>query len=155
MARYTEYLFEYLNNGHTLPDIFDTVPPYGGADFKALFTNFYRWREIGFDTEARFSDELGALAAVVVPDFVDRIKADSNIDLSKTEYQNTDSTTIYAAPYGSADLSASMGTTVTTGKHGLQSVSESIKLQEHLQDDPTNLYTVLLMRFEKLFMGVY
>lgn len=79
-ARYTETLADYLNNGHTLPTIFNQI-----TDFDDLFVAEYFNQEIGFETEDMFEARLEGKANVVIPfyktkmeeiaDIIDRISA--------------------------------------------------------------------------------
>ena len=68
MARYTETLGEYLNNGNTLPTVFNTI-----SDFTELFTLNYIEREIGFETEELFTLKLEGRANIVIPFYKNKI----------------------------------------------------------------------------------
>ncbi len=68
MAKYTETLGEYLNNGNDLPTIFSSI-----TDFADLFTLNYIEREIGFETEELFTLKLEGRANIVIPFYKDKI----------------------------------------------------------------------------------
>lgn len=70
MAKYTELLGEYLENGNELPAIFSTI-----TDFDDFFTARYIDREIGFETEQLFSVKLEGKANYVIPLYSQRITA--------------------------------------------------------------------------------
>ena len=68
MAKYTETLGEYLNNGNDLPTIFSSI-----TDFSDLFTLNYIEREIGFETEELFALKLEGRANIVIPFYKNKI----------------------------------------------------------------------------------
>lgn len=68
MAKYTECLADYLNNGHSLPTVFSQI-----TDFDKLFTGFYCASEIGFETEDLFEIRLETKAQLIVPLYAQRI----------------------------------------------------------------------------------
>lgn len=68
MAKYTELLAEYLENGGTLPAVFEQI-----EGFTDLFTGEYIDCEIGFETDALFSIKLEQRAALVMPAYIERI----------------------------------------------------------------------------------
>lgn len=69
MAKYTLTLKQYLDNGNTLPVIFDEI-----AGFKELFTAEYIDREIGFETEDLFTLKLAARAEIFIPLYKERLE---------------------------------------------------------------------------------
>ena len=66
MALYTITLYNWLQNGFSLPAVFDTVPDISGMNFKTLFTYHFSDWEIGFETEEAFSRKLEAHANMIV-----------------------------------------------------------------------------------------
>lgn len=68
MARFTETLKEYLENGNTLPSAFDDI-----KDFEDFFKMYYCDKEIGFETETIFAMKLEMYANIVIPAYKDRI----------------------------------------------------------------------------------
>ena len=151
MARYTSYLFEYLNDGFTLPEIFGEVPAVGAKTFSELFTSFYKWHEIGYDTEWRFHDELEARANLIVPDYVRRINAVSKLN-AEIGAGDTEERTTYAAPAA-----------ITTGDHEQarekitrsETSNELLASLDHLSDETRNIYVQLMNAFRTLFLGVW
>lgn len=68
MAKYTETLAEYMNNGGELPAVFDTI-----NGFSDLFVAKYIDREIGSETEDLFKIKLELKANLVIPAYKARI----------------------------------------------------------------------------------
>lgn len=68
MARYTELLSEYLENGGRLPAVFSQIP-----GFDTLFKLKYADYEIGFETAALFELKLSGLAELKIPVYAARI----------------------------------------------------------------------------------
>lgn len=62
MARYTETLAQYIDNGNTLPTEFTEI-----TGFSDLFMKYYCDHEIGFETEAIFAVKLEMYADIVIP----------------------------------------------------------------------------------------
>ena len=36
MASYTEYFYEYIENGNEMPSVFDSIPPLNGVSFAGI-----------------------------------------------------------------------------------------------------------------------
>lgn len=70
MAKYTELLSEYIEEGGELPTLFDTI-----EGFTDLFIGEYADREIGFETPTLFTLKLNYTAALVIPPYSARIAA--------------------------------------------------------------------------------
>lgn len=70
MAKYTELLSEYLENGGALPAAFDNI-----SGFKTLFIGKYCDCEIGFETPVLFAIKLETRANAVIPAYAARIAA--------------------------------------------------------------------------------
>ena len=158
MARYTEYLFEFLDHGYTLPENFDTVPAFAGTAFKDIFAAWYKWKEIGFDTEQRFDAELRARALVVVPHYVERINELNSVSSpSSAVFSETLETVDFLAPAGTtATVKNESGkTTVKRERTGAQSATETIEIMRDIEENRKNLYADLIGEFSSLFMGVY
>ena len=151
MARYTSYLFEYLNDGFTLPEIFGEVPAVNGKTFAELFTAFYKWHELGFSTEWRFHDELEALANLIVPDYVRRIKLAEKLN-AELGTDDTEERTTYAAPAG-----------LTTGNNEQareritrsETANELLAELAYINNEAKNLYVEFILAFRDLFLGVW
>ena len=158
MARYTEYLFEFLEHGYTLPENFDTVPAYVGTPFKDIFAAWYKWKEIGFDTEQRFDAELRARAAVVVPHYVERISELNSVSSpSSSVYTENLETVDFLAPAGiSSTPKNERGKTTVKREHtGAQNIGETIEIMRDIEEGRKNLYFELILEFSTLFMGVF
>ena len=158
MARYTEYLFEFLEHGYTLPENFDTVPANAGTAFKDIFAAWYKWKEIGFDTEQRFDAELRARAIVVVPHYVEKINELNALSSpSSVVFSETLETVDFLAPSGTtATVKNESGkTTVKRERTGAQTVGETLEIVHDIEDNRKNLYAELISEFSSLFMGVY
>lgn len=74
MAKYTETLGEYLDNGGTLPAVFSQI-----EGFEELFTANYVEREIGSETEDLFKIKLELTANLVIPRYADRIAQETQL----------------------------------------------------------------------------
>lgn len=158
MARYTEYLFEFLEHGYTLPENFDTVPAFAGTAFKDIFAAWYKWKEIGFDTEQRFDAELRARALVVVPHYVEKITELNSVSSpSSAVFSETLETVDFLAPAGTTTTvkNESGKTTVKRQRTGAQSATETIEIMRDIEENRKNLYADLISEFSSLFMGVY
>lgn len=70
MAKYTQLLAEYLENGGSLPAVFDQID-----GFKDLFLSEYCDSELGFETPTLFNIKLNARAELIIPAYLERIKA--------------------------------------------------------------------------------
>lgn len=68
MAKYTETLAEYLDNGGSLPTSFNLI-----TGFDDLFKHYYCDKEIGFETEALFFMKLDMYADLNMQRYKDRI----------------------------------------------------------------------------------
>lgn len=151
MSRYTSYLFEYLNDGFTLPEIFGEVPAVNGKTFAELFSAFYKWHELGFSTEWRFHDELESLANLIVPDYVRRINAVAALN-AEIGTDDTEERTTYAAPGGSTTGNNEEAREKITRS---ETSSELLASLDHLNDDSRNLYVQLMTAFRTCFLGVF
>lgn len=158
MARYTEYLLEFLQHGYTLPENFDTVPAFAGTAFKDIFAAWYMWKEIGFDTEQRFDAELRARALVVVPHYVERINELNSVSSpSSAVFSESLETVDFLAPAGTtATIKNERGkTTVKRERTGAQSATETLEIMRDIEENRKNIYADLIGEFSSLFMGVY
>lgn len=82
MAKYTETLAEYLQNGGVLPSASFALM---GDDFEELFIERFIGSEIGFETEELFRVRLNNKAALVCPLYADKLAAvASSINSLKT-----------------------------------------------------------------------
>lgn len=70
MARYTELLSEYLEDGGQLPAVFSQI-----EGFEDIFKAYYIDHEIGFETPALFAIKLEAKANLVIPMYAGKIAA--------------------------------------------------------------------------------
>lgn len=70
MAKYTELLSEYIENGGELPAVFDQI-----ANFEDLFNGRYCDCEIGFETPILFQIKLETRANLIIPQYVKRLSA--------------------------------------------------------------------------------
>lgn len=68
MAKYTETLAEYLDNGNSLPTSFSII-----TGFEDLFKHYYCDKEIGFETELLFFMKLDMTAELNMQRYKDKI----------------------------------------------------------------------------------
>lgn len=151
MARYTLYLFEYLNDGFTLPEVFGYVPTVSGFTFSELFTSYYKWSELGYDTEWRFHDALEARANLITQGFVDRINKVKTMTADIGE-DDTEERTTYAAPAGTTAGNNEQAREKITRS---QTDDELLRALAYLNNDAKNLYVEFMLAFRDLFLGVW
>lgn len=70
MAKYTELLSEYIEDGGELPAVFEQI-----IGFDELFVGYYCDAEIAFETPTLFSIKLNTMANMVIPVYAQRITA--------------------------------------------------------------------------------
>ena len=91
--KYTELLTEYVqSNGgaaNAFPAAFDTIPDFGGKNFKELFLLRYCAREIGFETEELFKLRLEGKASEVCPAYVRKLANYDKFTTLSTEFKKT------------------------------------------------------------------
>lgn len=175
MALYTETLYDYLNNGNTLPAVFDEI-----EGFSDLFAGFYFDREIGFETEEIFKHKLEAFANVYVPIFKEKIalhakyltkldnpaktfyeKATTKINLGETKARLNELP--FVEPIDAAltpQPSSVSSTDAVENNNELQtfkdaSVDESLRILDKLNEGVSNLTSQLLKAFNPLFMAIF
>ena len=173
MAKYTETLKEYLDNGNTLPNELNTI-----TDFEDLFKERYAGSEIGFETETLFALRLDQRARVVMPLYkmkLDLLTAqytelsnlafkwrseDRTYAYSKTTFDGTDT----RLPFDAATAkpaNASHSTTETDAKtdsfqyHESKTPAELLELLNEFNSRSKNLLDTCLDEFKSLFMEIY
>ena len=91
--KYTELFTEYIaNNGgaeNAFPLAFDSIPDFGGKNFKELFLLRFCAREIGFETEALFQLRLEGKASEVCPAYVRKLANYDKFTTLSAEYKKT------------------------------------------------------------------
>lgn len=91
--KYTELLTEYVqSNGgaaNAFPAAFDTIPDFGGKNFKELFLLRYCAREIGFETEELFQLRLEGKADEVCPAYVRKLENYNRFTTLSPEFKKT------------------------------------------------------------------
>lgn len=167
MAKYTELFSEWLaTEGNALPAVFSQI-----EDFEDLFVAEYCDKEIGFETPDLFNIKLQARAALVIPDYAERI---NNLAAAKQAAEDAKKTreTIYTAGARRSDNYA-----LPTNGTALSQPSESGTSEEYtdVTTENTEGYTpdearemvrfyersVVLLKqeclreFKNLFMEVY
>lgn len=175
MALYTETLYDYINNGNTLPVVFNEI-----EGFSDLFFGFYFDREIGFETEEIFKHKLEAFANVYVPVYKEKIalhvkyltkldnpaktfyeKATTKINLGPTKARTNELP--FVEPIDTAltpQPSSVSSTDAVENNNELQtfkdaSIDESLRILDKLNEGVSNLTTQLLEAFKPLFMQIY
>lgn len=166
MASYTEYLYEYLENGNELPDAFDIIPSLNGVSFADMFKQHFNIYEIGLETETLFKERLKAKADVVCPFYAEKIaklNSVSNIfdatrefslahEDKQASYLNTPST----EEIGNDNLAGVLKNNIVEnhnekvtpkGTNKIEMMKEYIELE--------NIYKLLLDEFNGLFIFVW
>lgn len=150
MALYTETLQDWLNNGFSLPEIFDLIQPLNEKSFSDLFLSNYGEWEIGFETEEMFEMKLNLKANIVIPLYVKKIEMINeqldnifkNETIRRTYLNNTTVSTLTDDVGNSAEsvetkISDATLNAITTVQFRLNSIYEN-----------------LLDEFKSLFMGL-
>ncbi len=179
MAKYTELFSEYLENGGSLPAVFEDI-----LDFTDLFKGYYIDKEIGFETPNLFELKLKNRADIVVPPYVDRIteienrKAEllaankSHLKTGSTDFDNGQRINrTWDNPYnlGAPGPSNANVTTQDTAESYTNSerynnildsesgytVDEGLRIYDFFDKEVHNIKLALLKEFENLFMQVY
>ena len=173
MAKYTETLQEYLNNGNELPSNFSLIEGFGNL-FKAHFGNY----EIGFETEELFSLKLNEKAELYMQAYADKIArvADAweNYDDPHKTITDSDSTTFNGGkqrgttaelPINDASVDPSMvneqdaytnvnSRTYQRVERG-GNVDEAMRMIDFITKEVSSLKEKLLHEFDTCFMVVY
>ena len=91
--KYTELFTEYVQSnggaGNAFPLAFDTIPEFGGKNFKELFLLRFCAREIGFETEALFQLRLEGKASEVCPAYVRKLSNYDKFTTLSPEFKKT------------------------------------------------------------------
>lgn len=172
-AKYTELLYDYLEDGGSLPSSFELI-----EGFDDLFCMHYFDKEIGFETELIFAMKLQELADIYMQAYADKIALLANAWLGydapvKVHYtkeditfnggvQHSESTEL---PINSATAQPSMLNDVdayentNSREHTLEesgfTAEEAQKRIEFLTSKVNSLLVELLDVFKSCFMAVY
>lgn len=173
MAKYTELLSEYLNNGGQLPSSFDEI-----EGFEDLFVAYYCDKEIGFETEELFEIKLETYATIYIPVYKEKLEAITSaitgaITPIKTHYEHYNTTinagkqkgyttdlptnALTATPNSISESDAYTNTDereTTTEESGV-TVDEGWKMVDKLNEKVTPLILTLLKEFKPCFMQIY
>ena len=173
MARYTETLMEYIQNGNKFPAVFAEID--GLSD---LFYSTYLDMEIGFETEDLFKTKLEALASVYVPLYAERLeryndallkakdptKVIENVNAStmnggERKGSSTDLPieTVDANPTATSKQEAFVDTNSgkSTNTEKGMTVTENYMVIEKLEEKVKSIKMELVDLFSKLFMKIY
>lgn len=164
MASYTEYFYEYLDNGNELPTIFDAVPSFNGIAFKDMFKTEYNAYEIAHETETLFKERLQAKANIVIPFYVEKITKIAGIE---NIFENTRSNEIIRnnqnASYlntpnietiSNDNLAGVLTDNATETHNETYTPSNKVELiKNYLEIE--NLYQKLLYEFKPLFLFIW
>lgn len=150
MALYTITLYNWLQNGFSLPAVFDTVPDISGMNFKTLFTYHFSDWEIGFETEEAFSRKLEAHANMIIPLYVTKIQA------IESEYENIfKNETVRRTFINNASISALNDSTGNSAESlETKTPSETLNAIIQFQERVKPIYQALLDEFQSMFMGL-
>lgn len=165
MAKYTELLADYLNNGGELPAVFNTIE--GFAD---LFKGQYYDCEIGFETETLFQLKLESKANLIFPYYIKRIadlERAANAMANPQKVRNTtvnageQTSTAYTLPFNSTTAAPSakqhnapFENTDKSTESGY-TPDEALRVQEYYNKGVDMILKRLLDDFKSLFMQVY
>lgn len=173
MAKYTELLTEYIENGGTLPTAFSLI-----TGFEDLFVKHFCNYEIGFETETLFALKLEEKADLYMNLYAERVSAVATAYThvkapAKTYYESNSLTqtigeqdsNVKQVPFNAVDanpssinhVDESVNTNAETRNRTDSGVSadEAIRVYELLNSKVKNILNDLLDEFEDLFMGVY
>lgn len=173
MAKYTELLSEYLENGHTLPSIFEEI-----EGFSEMFLSYYIDKEIGFETETLFEIKLNMYANMYVPKYKERLEdlvsarthANNPIKVrysvgATTLINGQKKTKTTELPFDSdeaepniiseSDSSTDTNNNTLNNEESGYTVDEALKIVEALNKEVNIVILKLLKAFSKCFMAVY
>lgn len=173
MAKYTETLQEFLNNGNELPSNFNLVEGFDNL-FKAHFANY----EIGFETEELFSLKLNEKAELYMQAYADKIQrlnnAWENYDDPRKIITDSDATTFVGGkqkgttaelPINTANVDPSVvneqDAYTNTNDRTYQrverggNVDEAMRMLDFITKEVSSLKEKLLHEFDSCFMVVY
>lgn len=169
MAKYTELLQEYLEDGNELPSIFSEI-----EGFEDLFIARFCDHELGFETENLFAIKLEHYANMYIPLYKERIadvasaltKAKTPLktvytqaDLGKRKTQRSDlpiesgQTDDDITPSGITISDAS--TDNTKVEESGQNTKDALELLAFLNTQVKVVVDDLLKQFDKCFMRIY
>lgn len=166
MASYTEYFYEYIENGNEMPSVFDGVPSLNGKSFKDIFKTHFNAYEIGLETETLFKERLQAKADVVIPFYVDKISklaGVENVFVSDRHFayeRHNENSSYLNTPniqYIGNDNLAGVLKDDTTEQHTETMTPKGTTKIEMMKDylEIENLYNKLLSEFNSLFLFVW
>ena len=166
MASYTEYFYEYIENGNDMPSIFDGVPSLNGTTFKEIFAKHFNVYEIGLETETLFKDRLQAKANIVIPFYVDKISklagvtnvfaGDRQYSLAKEDKNSSYINTPNIETLGNDNLTGVLKSNIVEnhsesftpkGTNKIEMMQQYIELE--------NIYQKLLDEFNDLFLFIW
>lgn len=164
MARYTQTLAEFIEDGGELPAVFEQI-----EGLKDAFFARYCDREIGFETPYLFQIKLAEYARLIVPLYkrkLDLLKAELDTFANGKRYDNTfeygkTKTRLTELPIDDADAepsSVSEGEAYTNKETRAESgdtATEKLARLSYLEGRVKNVLNELLEEFKPLFIVVY
>lgn len=185
MARFTELLSEYIQEGGKLPALFDNIV-IDDNTLTDIFTAQYAAREIGFETPPLFEMKLNAYAATLVPELQAGLNAfqgaltamnDPSVTRTKSgalerhygERKRNTWENPTANATGTVDLSDAGSQNITIDHGGTdietynnivdtdksKTVSDGIAIYQALSQPAQSFLEVWLQKFEPLFMQIF
>ena len=177
MAKYTETLQEYLEDGGLLPSSSFALV----TDFEDLFKERYCGSEIGFETETLFALKLDMKARLAMPIYAARIDAVNNaIDKLKIPAKVRTEQRVYGAQHSETEnngentelpIDAGNASPSSTNKSDgsadidehednltftdYVTIDENLRIIEELNSSREGLIEKCLEEFKPLFMGIY
>lgn len=166
MASYTEFFYEYLENGNELPSVFDGIPTLNGKSFKEIFRTHFNAFEIGLETETLFKERLQAKADVVIPFYADKISKLAGVenvfvsDINYVHERHNENSSYLNTPniqYVGNDNLAGVLKDDTTENHTETMTPKGVTKIEMMKDylQIENLYAKLLNEFNSLFLFIW
>ena len=166
MASYTEYFYEYIENGNEMPSNFDGVPSLNGKTFKEIFRTHFNAYEIGLETETLFKERLQAKADVVIPYYVDKItklagvenvfNAERNFEMSRNNQNASYLNTPNIETISNDNLADVLKDNTSEQHHETFTPNGTNKIdmmKSYLEIE--NLYNKLLNEFNSLFLFIW
>lgn len=166
MANYTEYFYEYVENGNQLPSAFDGIPSFNGVSFADMFKKHFNAYEIGLETETLFKERLESKANIVCPFYAEKIAklasvsnifdATREFSLSREDknasYINTPST----EQIGDDNLAGVLKNNIVE-MHNEKTTPKGTNKIELMKEylDFENIYNRLLNEFNSLFIFLW
>lgn len=152
MALYTMTLYDWLQNGFELPEIFSEIPtlPESEMTFAELFVYHFSEWEIGFETAESFERKLTQHANMIIPLYIKKIETIEN------EYSNIFKNETVRRSYLNNIVISTLDDDTGNSAESLEikNPTETINAIKQFQEKINSVYMSLLDEFQSMFVGL-